>query len=196
MMTSSRTLSVLLVILHAATARADREVLWSERPPEVNVASWVKTHGVRRFHEKECFESPVGVPAKEGLICRRAIGRDEGDWNKPQMTFALVYQLREHGLRLVWRGQVAAWMNWVDLVPTISVDGTTLVLSERYPGESQQAYCDASEQFNLDIVDEGFMRRLLRACSSRGRWVWKDGAYRRDASDQPPRVDRGVCNGQ
>ena len=167
------------------TAVTKRELPFefAERFPaesQIELGTWLTDHHVvGRPSETECWELAAGVPPSPGLLCLATTGD-----HVRSRTTARLHLVRDGRLRVAWSAIVAAWANWLELVPVVSDDGQTLDLVDE-PYRCRGAIAEARGKLGSGAHGPEFPALLEQACAARGRYVFRADRYLLEGGPKP-----------
>jgi hypothetical protein len=151
-------------------------------PDERRVApdEWAKAHGARGApSEKDCWDlgPAVGVPPAPGLLCVFTQG-------PPLEKLGRIYRLQGTKLERVWQATLGTEANWLELIPRLASDGSSLELQERSAGDCERALCQYAEKAAYGIA-MNFGAVLKRGCNERGVYAYRDGNFVHTQEPEP-----------
>jgi hypothetical protein len=158
-----------------AAPKAETFQQFSHQYPDdqrVAPAAWLKAHGAHGTHsEKDCWElaDGVGVPPAPGILCVFTLG-------PPFERLARIYRLDGARTKKVWQATIGADPTWLELVPVVAGNGSTIEVRELRGGNCERALCQYAEKEAYGILMD-FGPVLTRGCKARGLYTYEGGNF-------------------
>ncbi len=159
----------------------------------VSLESWLNVHEItvrdsylNNLESYGCIAVSVGVPPRDGLLCRGGSGA-EGSQRDGFDVFVAIIAVADQGrLRTVLRVPHAAGpedllddtprevVNYINLDVAVESEGRVVTVTERPGAKCAKRLADPDAIGPYRVV-------VTRACSGRGRYEWKKGRFVRVA---------------